>query len=93
MADVFNLTAAFDKPVYAAGDTMTLSIKGTVSNGTSAPVSATITVTAADSTTTTLTADSQVGGESLTFAITSVTDTANRVWTISADGLTATAVA
>lgn len=93
MADSFNLVAAFDKPSYNPGDTMTLSVTGTVTNGTATPVNATITVTASDNTTTTLTAASAVGGEALTFVISAVQDTGNRAWTIAANGLSATATA
>ena len=91
MADTFNLTASFDKPSYSVGDTMILTVSGSVTSD-AAPVSASIIVTAADGATTQLSAASQVGGASLTFAITAVTDTANRTWTI-IDGLSASAIA
>lgn len=93
MADTFALTAAFDQPSYTPGQTMTLTVSGSVTNGAPTPVSATVTITAADGTTTTLAATSSVTGATETWAITSVTDTANRVWTIAPTGMSATAIA
>ena len=93
MADTFALVAAFDKASYNPGDMMTVTVTGTVTSGDPTPVAATLTVTAADGSTTTLTADSSVSGAPETWAITAVTDTANRVWTIAADGHSATATA
>lgn len=87
----FNLTAAFDKSSYAVGETMTVTVSGTVTSDGSTPVSATLVVTAADGSSTNLNATSAVSGGSETFTLTSVTDTANRTWTIS--GLSATATA
>ena len=80
MADTFNLTAAFDKASYNPGDTMTLAVTGTVTSGSATPVSATLTVTAADGTTASLAATSSVTGGAET-------------WTIAADGHSATATA
>jgi len=93
MADTFNLTAAFDKSSYNPGDTMTVTVSGSVTNGSPTPVAATLTVTAADGSTSTLAATSAVTGATETWAITAVTDTASRTWTISADGHSATATA
>ena len=98
MADTFNLTAAFDKPAYNVGDTMTLTVSGTVVTdpSTPPPVAATLTVTAADGALTTLTANATInptGGGSQTWMISKVSDTSNRTWTISADGASATATA
>jgi len=93
MADTFNLTAAFDKTAYAPGDTMTLSVTGTVTSGSPSPVSAAIVITAADGSTSNLAATSSVAGAEETWTITSATDTANRTWTVAADGHSATATA
>jgi hypothetical protein len=93
MADTFNLTASFDKTSYAPGDAMTLTVAGTVTSGSPVPISATITVQAADGSTATLAASSQVAGAPETWAITAVTDTASRTWTVSPDGKSATATA
>ena len=93
MADTFNLTAAFDKPSYTVGDMMTLTVSGTVTSGDATPVAASIVVTAADGSTTNLSATSSVNGASETWSITGVTDTAGRTWSISADLHSATAVA
>ena len=93
MADVFNLTAGFDKASYNPGDTMVLSVTGSVTAGNPTPVSATLTVTAQDGTTTVLAAASSVTGAPETWAITAVSDTAGRTWTIAADGKSASATA
>ncbi len=93
MADVFNLTADFDKTSYNPGDTMTVAVSGSVTDGNPTPVVASILITAADSSTVTLAASSAVNGSTETWVITSATDTAGRTWSISADGHSATATA
>ncbi len=90
MTDTFNLTAAFDKATYNPGDLMTLTVSGTVTDGTATPVTASIVATASDSETTTLTATATVGGQTLTYTI-AVTDSGNRTWTINGNVATATA--
>ena len=93
MADVFNLTAAFDKSAYNAGDTMTVAVTGTVVSGSPTPVAATINIVAADGSTTQLAATSQVNGTEETWKIDSVIDLGGRAWTIAADGHSASAIA
>lgn len=93
MTDVFNLVAAFDKTSYVPGEPMTITVTGDVTNGSTVPVSATILVTAADGSTTSLAAVSSVTGAVETWGITSVTDTTTRTWTVAADGKSATATA
>lgn len=101
MTDTFNVTAAYDKASYNKGDTMTLTISGgdvLTTGGTTAPVSVSITITAADGATNVITAS----GSSVTspgtatpqsVKMTSIADTSGRVWSIATSGLTATAVA
>ena len=93
MADNFNLTASFDKSSYNPGDTMTLTVDGTVTSGSATPVAATLTITAADGSTPSLAATSSVTGAAETWVISAVSDTATRTWTIAADGHSATATA
>jgi hypothetical protein len=103
MADTFNVTAALDKASYNAGDMMTLTINGgdvlTTTTSTANPVSGTVHLVAADG----VTQDVAFSGATVTTTttnstpesvkITSVSDSSGRVWTISASGLTATAMA
>lgn len=99
MSDTFNVTASFDKPSYAPGDIMTLKISGnatrTVTN--TGTLSGEIDVAAADG------ATEVIPLPAVTIPITTTTpqtvrmtgikDSGGRTWTISADGLSATAVA
>lgn len=104
MADVFNVTASYDKLAYNAGDVMTITISGNdvltsqvqtqQQSGT-----LTLTITAADGATTTI----QVPPTTVTVTtnnstpesvkITGIVDTSGRNWTIATGGLTATATA
>lgn len=102
MADTFNVTASFDKSSYNQGDTMTLTISGDdvliTTTTTAEAVSGTISLTAADGSTSTLTFPAGVTVNVTTTTttpesvkMTSVTDSAGRTWTVAASGLTATA--
>lgn len=100
MADTFNVTASFDKSSYNTGDTMTLTIAGGDVLTTTSPIaiSGTINLTAADGSTSTLTfpAGATVNETTSTpesVKISSVTDSSGRVWTVAANGLSATATA
>ena len=92
MADTFNLTAKFDKDTYNVGDTMTVSVTGTVENAPS-NISATINIKASDGATSVLTATAALAPGELTWVIDSVTDTAGRTWTVAEDGHSASAIA
>lgn len=100
MSDAFNVTAAYDKPSYNAGDVMTVTISGgdvqtTINTGQTGAL--TLTITAADGATTTIALPATVVKTTITtpqsVKITSIADTSNRVWTIATSGLTATAIA
>jgi hypothetical protein len=93
VTDTFNLTASFDKASYLPGDKITLSVAGAVTSGTATPIEATITVTAADGATTSISATSQVSDVDEAWAITAVTDTAGRTWAVASDGKSATTTA
>lgn len=102
MASVFNVTAAYDKPSYVQGETMTVTISGdevhtSTSQGQIGPLDLTITSIDGDtevinvpqtSVTITTSAHNSV-------KITSVSDTSPtpRTWTIDASGTKITAVA
>lgn len=96
--DTFGVTAAFDKPGYKAGDVMTLTISGGDVRATTdtSTVTATLSLTAADGSTGSVTAQVPVSKTVSTpesVVITSVTDTSGRTWAVAAGGLTATATA
>lgn len=92
-------------PNYTQGDTIVVSVSGLVkktsdSTSTSETVTVTGTVQASDGTVTTvpaqpLTVVHPVPGtvEFLPVKLVSITDSGGRVWTVSADGTTATAIA
>ena len=97
MTDTSNVTWTFDKQSYNTGETITATLSGTVTAGdvsTTDAVSGSIvddtgaTVPLAVADLTIVTPGAPVG-----FKFGSVTDTAGRVWTVSADGKTATAIA
>lgn len=100
MADTFNVTAAYDKPSYAQGDTMTITISGddvlteTVQKNSG---NLSITIKAADGATATIKLPPAIvnvlvsTNESV--VISGVTDDSGRTWTVASSGLTATAVA
>lgn len=104
MADVFNVTAAYDKLQYNKGDTIAVTIAGgdvLTQTMTSQQQSGTLTltITAADGATTTVSVPpttvnvSQTTTTPESVKITGITDTSGRVWTINASGLSATATA
>ena len=101
MTDTFNVTASYDKTTYNAGDTITVSISGddvltTTSQGQAGPL--TIHVSAGSAT-----QDITLPSEGVTITtsthepvvITGVTDNSPtpRVWTVAANGLSATSTA
>jgi len=98
--DTWNVTAAYDKPSYNAGDTMTVTITGgDVQSVTSAQQTGALTITlkAADGATTTIQVPATTVNTTTTtpqsVQITSITDTSGRQWTIAGNGLSATAKA
>lgn len=102
MADTFNVTASYDKSAYNQGDTITATIAGNdvltqQVPGTAGPLS--LTLTAADGATTTFVVPSVPVTLTTTtpesVKITAVQDTgaSPRSWTISASGLSVSAVA
>lgn len=104
MTDTFNVTASFDKTTYNKGDTMTLTISGgdvltTTTNQQVPSGTLTLTITAADGATSTITMGPVEVNTPVTTTtpesvkMTAVSDTSGRVWTISSGGLTATAIA
>ena len=105
MSDQWNVTAAYDKPAYNAGDVMTIAITGndvvTDTTTTVAP-SGTVTLTITNPTNnsvTTITVPPQNITTTTTTTtpesvkITAVVDDSNRQWVIDPSGLSATATA
>ncbi len=104
MTDTFNVTAAYDKPSYSQGGTITVTISGndvltqTVTTQQQSGV-LTLTITAADGAVTTITVPAATVNVSTTTStpqsvkITGIADTSGRAWTIAANGLSATATA
>jgi hypothetical protein len=100
MADVFNVTAAYDKAAYNKGDTMTITISGgdVLTQVTSAQGgTVTLTITAADGSMTTLVTNPTTINTTTTtpesVKVTGVADSSGRVWTIAGNGLSCTAIA
>lgn len=99
MSDQFNITATLDKASYNVGDTMTLTIAGgdILTQSTTATLTGTVTVQAADGAVTTVPfGPVTVNGTTSTpqsVRISSIADSDGRVWTIAADGKSATAIA
>jgi hypothetical protein len=104
MTDTFSVSAAYDKTSYNKGDTMTVTISGgdvlTQTTTTQQQSGAlTLTLTAADGATTTITLPPEVVNVTSTTTtpesvkITGITDTSGRTWAINANGLSATATA
>ena len=100
MPDTWNVTAAYDKPQYNQGDTMTIAISGNDVQTIQSLIQSgnvSLQITAADGATTTINVPpvnisvTTTTPESVT--ITGVTDDSHRTWTIDASGLSATAVA
>ena len=102
MSDTFNVTAAYDKPAYNAGDTITVSISGsdvltTTSQAQVGPL--TLHLAAADGATQDITLPSESVAVTTTtpesVVITGITDNGPnpRAWTIGAGKVTATATA
>ena len=104
MTDAFNVTAAYDKPSYNQGDTMTVNISGgdvlqqsTTTQQQSGAL--TLNITAADGAVTSIALPptvvnvTTVSSTPESVKITGITDTSGRVWTIAATGLSATATA
>lgn len=100
MSDTWNVTAAYDKTSYNAGETMTINISGgdvqTITTD-SPGGNVTLTITAADGAVTTVslspTSISTTVATPQSVAITGVADDSGRVWTISGNGLSASATA
>lgn len=98
MSDTASLSLVLDKSDYAVGETMTATVSGTVVSGpTSATVAIAAVVRASDgaqfSTNVVNATVTTPGGQPLSYAIKSITDLSGRVWTVGADGVTATAIA
>ncbi len=100
MADVFSVTAAYDRSTYNRGDTMTITISGgdVLTTTTQVPSGAvTLTVTAADGATTTIALATVPVNTTTTspqsVRVTGVADTSGRAWTIATNGLSLTAIA
>jgi len=105
MADVFNVTAAYNKPSYTAGEVITVTISGSdvhtvVTTGQIGPLS--ISLVAADGATSTLAVPQTTVSVTTTTQESVVIDTTKpivdtsptpRVWTVSANKLSITAVA
>ena len=100
MADNFSgVSLAFDKASYNPGDLMTVTVAGsavaTVAG--QAPINISALVTSADGDSTIISPPPASENEPTTqnepVKITSINDPSGRVWTISADGLSATATA
>ena len=103
MTDTFNVTAAFDKASYNAGDTMKVTITGddvlTQQVQTTQTETVTVSIVAADGATTTVgpvsapvvTTTTTTTHESVKIA--SIGDASGRTWTVDPSGLFATAVA
>lgn len=102
MSDTFNVTASYDKPSYAQGDTIKVTISGNdvLTQQTSVQIGPlTLNLTAADGATSTLTVPATTATVTTStpqsVRITAVQDTSAtpRNWTIDASGLFATAIA
>lgn len=98
MTDQFNVTAAFDKPTYAVGDVMKLSITGddVHTDVQNVPITGTMNFVASDGATGNASFSGQMSKQVATHEsvkITSVTDTDGRTWTVDPGGLFATATA
>jgi len=99
MADTWNVTAAYDKQSYNKGDPIKVTINGGLTQTGGTPGQSgtlTLTVTAGGSTTTITVPATIVTSPTTTTQpahLTGIVDTSNRVWTIAADGLSATSIA
>lgn len=103
MADSFSgVSVSFDKTSYNTGDTITMTLAGedVLTTSQSVALSGTISLLAADGSTTTINFPSgstvtttTATNESTKIASVADTENAARVWTIAANGLTATATA
>lgn len=104
MTDTWNVTAAYDKPSYNKGDTLTVTISGddvlTTTTTTQQQSGAlTLTLTAADGAKTSIALPATSVNVSTTTTshqsvkITGVSDSSGRTWTVGTTGLTATALA
>jgi hypothetical protein len=97
--DQFNVTASFDKPDgYNAGDTITVTISGddVQTSSVTETVHVVLNLLAADGATGNLSVDVPVTKQVATdesVTISSVSDSDGRTWTVSGDGLSATATA
>jgi hypothetical protein len=104
MADVFNVTASYDKAAYNQGDMMTLTISGgdvltqqVTQQQQSGQV--TLTLTAADGAVSTIVIPPAIINVTQTVStpesvkITGVIDSSGKIWTISSTGLSVTATA
>ncbi len=98
MSDTFKVTATLDKPAYKAGETMTLRISGTATHDvtTTGTLAGSISIQAADGATETIPLPASTVEVTTsvpeTFRIMGIADPP-RVWTVSADGQSATAIA
>lgn len=98
MADSFaGVTVTFDKTEYSQGETMTLTLSG---SATGSPSTVTdqpsVTAQASDGSTAPIqpaSATINVPGGPLATIMSAVADSTGRIWTIAANGLTATATA
>lgn len=104
MTDTWNVTASYDKSSYNQGDTMTVALSGSdvlTSTTTTQQQSGnlTLSLTAADGSVTTVEVPAVTinvtsnTSTTQTVKITGVSDSSGRVWTIAANGLSATATA
>ncbi|WP_024516839.1 hypothetical protein [Bradyrhizobium sp. Tv2a-2] len=104
MTDTWNVTAAYDKSSYNAGDVMTVTISGndvlTTTTTTQQQSGAlTLTLTASDGSTTTITIPATTVTSTHTTStpesvtVTGFSDDSGRVWTIAPSGLSISATA
>jgi hypothetical protein len=95
MADFSGVTASVSPTTVSTGSVITASISGSAVVTSASTSTVTLTLTAADGSTSTLTAPNVTVNKSAPSAtkITAVTDSLGHVWTIAADGQSATATA
>lgn len=99
MTETWNVTASFDKVTYNQNDTMKITITGgsVLTQTTQVSVSGQVNVQSSDGATTTIPVGPAIVNVTTSTPesdkITSVTDGTGRVYTVSADGLSATAIA
>lgn len=98
MPDTNTLKLTFDKPQYAVGEKMTLTLSGSftrTSDVTLSNLSASVTLSDGSRVNLTVPATIVKDGQvtNLTARLTGITDPSGRVWAVAADGLSAWSVA